>query len=157
MIARKRDLGRYGCRILTRSDQGRVGARAERQAQCVEQDGLARPGLAGEHAETRLELQLEPLDEHDIVDGELPQHGARLGVTCARRSAAGPVGSRVRAAAAIGCTSRTPGSSAQGPLRPSALPPAYRAPDSIRLAARALRESRSSSGTGRLRCGTGMS
>ena len=45
-------------------------ARPER----IEQDRLARAGLAGEHAKAGLELELEPLDEHDIVDGELPQH-----------------------------------------------------------------------------------
>ena len=56
-----------------------VGARAEREAERVEQDRLARAGLAGEHAEPRLELQLEPLDEHDVMDGELPQHARRIG------------------------------------------------------------------------------
>ena len=45
-----------------------------REAERIEQDRLARPVLPGEHAETRFELQFEPLDEHDIVDGNLPQH-----------------------------------------------------------------------------------
>ena len=48
-------------------------ARPER----VEQDRLARPGLAGEHAKPGFEIEVERLDEDDIADGELPQHRPR--------------------------------------------------------------------------------
>ena len=61
---------------------------AEREPEGVEQDRLARAGLAGQHAEPRLELELELFDQHDIVDGELPQHRTRpgsLGLTPAER------------------------------------------------------------------------
>src|SRR5204862_5221932 len=35
-------------------------------------------GLAGEDAEARLELELEPLDQHDVVDRELLQHARKI-------------------------------------------------------------------------------
>ena len=41
------------------ADQAAVGARAERQAERVEQDRFARPGLAGQHAEARPEFEVE--------------------------------------------------------------------------------------------------
>ncbi len=63
-------------RILAAADQPGVGARAERQPERIEQDRLAGAGLAGEHAQPGVELELELVDEHDVADGELPQHGA---------------------------------------------------------------------------------
>ena len=62
-------------------------ARPER----IEQDRFARAGLAREHAESRLELELEPLDEHDVVDCELPQHASARSapsITCRWRPSA---------------------------------------------------------------------
>ena len=56
-----------------------VSARApKRQPERVEQDRLARPGLAGEHAKPGFEIEVERLDEDDIADGKLPQHRAAL-------------------------------------------------------------------------------
>jgi hypothetical protein len=39
-----------------------VGAGAQRQAQCIEEDRFAGAGLAGEDTEAGLELKLEPVD-----------------------------------------------------------------------------------------------
>src|SRR3546814_19889081 len=46
----------------------------EREAQRIEQHRLARPRLAREHAEPALEIEVEPLDEHDIGDRQRGQH-----------------------------------------------------------------------------------
>ena len=89
-----------------------VGPRAERQAERVEQDRLAGAGLAGEHAEARLELELEPLDQHDIVDGELPQHARTARRWASLPRGRPPLGLLVlagQAAAATAGTSRIPG------------------------------------------------
>ena len=82
MTARQFDLGRNRRTVLARADQPDVGPRTQRQAECVEQDRLAGAGLAGEHAEARLELELEPFDQDDVVDGKLPQH-ATISRRCA--------------------------------------------------------------------------
>ena len=48
--------------------QRAVGAHPEREAQRVEQDRLARAGLARQHAQTGLEIEIEPFDQNDIGD-----------------------------------------------------------------------------------------
>ena len=60
---------------LAMAHERAVAAPAERQRETVEQDRLARAGLAGEHAETFAKAQLEPVDQDDVTDGELRQHG----------------------------------------------------------------------------------
>jgi hypothetical protein len=42
----------------------------ERQRESVEQDRLAGAGLAGEHRETAREVDVEPVDQHDVADRE---------------------------------------------------------------------------------------
>jgi hypothetical protein len=69
--------GDAGLRLALPHQSG-VGPDAKRQAQAVEQDRLARAGLAGQHAQPRLELQLEPVDQHHIADRQLPQHAAEF-------------------------------------------------------------------------------
>ena len=79
MIVGEPDFGgdrRHGC---ARANQAAIGAKAQRQAERVEQDRLARAGLSGEHAEPGLEVELEALDEHDIPDFEVAQHGDAFG------------------------------------------------------------------------------
>ena len=51
------------------------------EAESIEQDRLARAGLAGEHAEPRPERQVERFDQHDVADGELGQHGGEASIT----------------------------------------------------------------------------
>ena len=72
---------------LPGADQRGVGARAQRQPERVEQDRLARPGLAGEHAKPGFEIEVERLDEDDIADGKLPQHRPRCSLAAAARCA----------------------------------------------------------------------
>ena len=57
------------------ADHRRVGAAAHSELERVHQDRLARAGLAGEHREPRLELELERLDDDKIADAQLAEHG----------------------------------------------------------------------------------
>ena len=52
-----------------------VGTIAQHQAEGVEQDRFAGAGLAGEHAHTGRELQLQLFDDGEITDGKMPEHG----------------------------------------------------------------------------------
>src|SRR5581483_8345672 len=49
-------------------------ASAGRETEGVEQDGLAGTRLAGQHIETRRELQARLLDEHDVANGQRREH-----------------------------------------------------------------------------------
>ena len=68
--------------------QAAVGARAQRQAQRVQQDRLARPRFSGQHAQPAVEFDRERLDQDDVADGERAQHG------CAQRCAFTPAAAR---------------------------------------------------------------
>jgi len=52
-----------------------VGACPQRQAEGVENDRLAGPGLAGQHGQAAMDLEVERIDQHDVADGEGGQHG----------------------------------------------------------------------------------
>src|SRR5687767_476401 len=60
---------------LAAPDQAAVGAGAERETERVEQDRLAGSGLAGEDSEAGAEFEIEALDQHDVADGEIGEHG----------------------------------------------------------------------------------
>ena len=51
-----------------------LGAVAQRQRQRVDQDRLARTGLAGEHGEPRREIEFDRFDQQVIADGQMRQH-----------------------------------------------------------------------------------
>ena len=51
-----------------------VGALAEREQQGVDEDGLARAGLAGEHGEAGREVEFERLDDDEVADCQRQQH-----------------------------------------------------------------------------------
>ena len=48
--------------------------RTERELQRIDEDGLARTRLAGEHGEAGAELELQLLDDDHVAQGEAPQH-----------------------------------------------------------------------------------
>ena len=141
---------------LPRADQPGVGAIAERQPERVEQDRLARAGLAGQHAKAGLELELEPVDQHDVADGELPQHRRPVAAGSAlrrRRRRRVPLDQLDSCAGTIRC----PDNWRRAPRRPSAPPRACRARDRIRPAAPALPACGWWSDTCRSPCGSGSS
>ncbi|MNJ34182.1 hypothetical protein D3C77_288820 [compost metagenome] len=74
VIGRGKDGG--GRSLLgARPHQAGVGARAQGQAQSVEDDGLTGAGLARQHGQAVLDLQVEGVDEDDVADREGGQHG----------------------------------------------------------------------------------
>jgi hypothetical protein len=58
-----------------------IAARAQRQPERIEQDRLARTGLAGQHAETFVEIEVERLDQHHVTNGKRGQHVSPYGLT----------------------------------------------------------------------------
>ena len=65
---------RHACLVLAPAHQRAVGAVAQHEAERIEQDRLARPGLAGEHTQPAPEGEVERLDQHDVADGKPGQH-----------------------------------------------------------------------------------
>ena len=63
-----------------------AAAGAEQEAQGLDEDGLARPGLAGEGIQTRGELQGLILDDREVADGEGAQHYLSPHLSFLRRS-----------------------------------------------------------------------
>ena len=61
--------------ILAVADQRRVAAGAEGQRGGVEEDGLAGAGFARQHGQTLGEGQIEPVDQDDVADRKLDEHG----------------------------------------------------------------------------------
>jgi hypothetical protein len=60
---------------LSVTHEAPVAPAPEGQREGVEQDRLPRAGLAGEDAQSLPEVELEPVDEDDVADRELDQHG----------------------------------------------------------------------------------
>jgi len=74
VVAADREFGRYDG--LMRSGPHQPGLRplAEREAQRIEQDRLAGPGLAGQYAKSRTQGEIETIDQNNVADGQAEQH-----------------------------------------------------------------------------------
>lgn len=55
-----------------------VSARADGQAQAVEDDRLARPSFTSQRRQPRADGQVQGLDEHDVADPKSDQHGCKI-------------------------------------------------------------------------------
>jgi hypothetical protein len=53
-----------------------VGPSAHRQQQCIHEDRLAGPGLARQHGESRTELDFDALDDREVANLQVAEHGA---------------------------------------------------------------------------------
>jgi hypothetical protein len=51
-----------------------VAAAAERQRECIEENGFAGAGFAGQHREPTGKLDIEPFDQDDVTDRQTRQH-----------------------------------------------------------------------------------
>ena len=60
--------------ILAGANQPGIGPVPQHQAQGIEQDRFARPGLTSQHAQPAREIQVERLDQDNIADGKTGQH-----------------------------------------------------------------------------------
>ena len=79
MVGGERGKGRgHAGAVAALADQPAIGACAEREAERVEQDRLARAGFAGQHAQPARKLEVERLDKHNVANGKRGQHRARL-------------------------------------------------------------------------------
>ncbi len=80
---------------------------AEQQPERVEQDRLACAGLAGQHGESGIELDIERVDEHEVADRQQAQHlwrGGRSAGGAAADQAAGPALPRRRSGVSLQCS-----------------------------------------------------
>ena len=66
--------GRHLSLLGAGADQARIAARAQREREGVEQYRLAGARFAGQHGKAAAELDVEPVDQHDIADRESDQH-----------------------------------------------------------------------------------
>ena len=57
------------------ANQPGLGTLAQHGSQRIDEDRFARTGFAGQHGETRLEFQVEPVDDDKISDTQGAQHG----------------------------------------------------------------------------------
>ena len=76
MVLSDRKLGRNSRLLRPGAHQAGLGPPAERQAERVQQDRLARTGLAGQHAQSRAKGERQTIDQHDVADGQTEQHCA---------------------------------------------------------------------------------
>ena len=60
--------------LRTRPKLAELEAIAEQQGEGVEQDRLAGAGLAGQHREAAVELEIERFDDDEIADGQEAKH-----------------------------------------------------------------------------------
>jgi hypothetical protein len=56
-------------------NQRDVAARTERKRKRIKQDRLAGAGLAGQRSKAFGEVDIKPLDQNDVADGQPGQHG----------------------------------------------------------------------------------
>ena len=68
--------GDFGALGAVTHDFG-AGASAGREQQRIDQDRFAGAGLAGEHGQARAELQLDGVDDREVADLNMQQHGER--------------------------------------------------------------------------------
>ncbi len=76
MVARDIEHGGDLALLDALPDQRLVPAAAKGQRESIEQDRLAGAGFAGEHGEPIGEIDVEPVDQHDVADRESGEHGA---------------------------------------------------------------------------------
>ena len=93
MVGGKVEDGRDAALRSTMAHQRGVAARAQRQRQRVEQDRLARAGLAGQHRQAGGKIDVEPFDQNDIADRQVGEHQSMIPKRGSRFSLARTFGS----------------------------------------------------------------
>src|SRR4029453_9382339 len=67
------------CRVLAGSHTLARRAATEQQADGFDEDRLARAGFTRQDVEAGVEIDLEPLDDGQVFDAQIPQHGEKAG------------------------------------------------------------------------------
>ena len=93
-------------------DQARVGAGTGDEAERIDEQALAGPGLAGDHVEPGLERETDPLDDREVGDGEFEQSPGHDGSSATLRrsrsqNGTAPLGSMSRSGRSTALTSTT--------------------------------------------------
>ncbi len=78
MIAGQLEFGGHRRLCRTGADQARIGARACRQAQAVEQDRFPGARFTGQDAQAFMNVQFEAIDQDNIGNGQTGQHRAAI-------------------------------------------------------------------------------
>ena len=65
---------RHSPLALPRPNQGGIAPRSERKTKRIEQDGLARAGLSGQHGKAGIKLQIQLFNENNVADGKGREH-----------------------------------------------------------------------------------
>ena len=60
------------------TDKAGVAAAAERKRECVEEDGFAGAGFAGQHRKATGKLDIESFDQDDVTDRKTRQHAKSI-------------------------------------------------------------------------------
>ncbi len=74
MGARRGEAGGYARLIRAGADQRGIRARAQGQAQAVEQNGFAGARLPGQHGQSRAKAEIQPLDQDHVTYRQRAQH-----------------------------------------------------------------------------------
>ena len=77
-ITLQQEAGTHLGLVAARAHHAGFGALPQAQPQSIDGDGFARPGLPGDAGHPRLQIELEKLDDGEVVDGQLGQHGLIL-------------------------------------------------------------------------------
>ena len=121
-----RDLGALGAV----AHRFRAGAPSGEQLQRIHHDRLARAGLAGEHRESGSQLELHRVDEGEVADLQVAEHGKTAAFSarrCRGPSAASSAGS---------CSNRAPADAAASRARPPCGSPGARRARASRVSRR---------------------
>ncbi len=76
MVVRRGKAGGDRCLFGPGTDQPGIRARTQCQTKTVQKDRLACPCFPGQHCQPRRERQIQPLDQHNVTDGQRGQHAA---------------------------------------------------------------------------------
>ncbi len=76
MIRHWGEFGRNDCLLRAAAHETALCAHAEGEAERIEQDRLACAGFAGEDAQSGLEGEIEPFDQHEVPNRQAEQHKA---------------------------------------------------------------------------------
>ena len=74
MIGGQSQHGHHLPALLAAAHQRGIAAPAQRQGQCIEQNGLAGAGLAGQHGHAAVKRQVKLVDQDDVANRERVEH-----------------------------------------------------------------------------------
>ncbi len=74
MVACDIESGRHLPLVEALPDKRLVASAAQSQRECIEQNRLSRAGLASKHGKAAREIDVEPLDQNNVANGQSGEH-----------------------------------------------------------------------------------